>query len=179
MRAKSSAIAIGLTILFMAVYYRTGGAIADFALVFTVIFLLAVLAAFQGTLTMPGIAGIILTLAVAVDANVLIYERIREETAGGKTPRAAIDAGYSKAFTAIFDSNLTAHHRCDPLPVRDRAGAGVCADADDRYRRQSLQRHRHHARGVRHDGRPHRHRRQFRLTRKRDSAHEVLRKNQH
>jgi preprotein translocase subunit SecD len=103
----SSAIAIGLTILFMAVYYRTGGAIADFALMFTVIFLLAVLAAFQGTLTMPGIAGIILTLAVAVDANVLIYERIREETAGGKTPRAAIDAGYSKAFTAIFDSNLT------------------------------------------------------------------------
>jgi len=103
----SSAIAIGLTILFMAVYYRTGGGVADFALVFTVIFLLAVLAAFQGTLTMPGIAGIILTLAVAVDANVLIYERIREETAGGKTPRAAIDAGYSKAFTAIFDSNLT------------------------------------------------------------------------
>lgn len=103
----SSAIAIGLTILFMAVYYRTGGGVADFALMFTVIFLLAVLAAFQGTLTMPGIAGIILTLAVAVDANVLIYERIREETAGGKTPRAAIDAGYSKAFTAIFDSNLT------------------------------------------------------------------------
>jgi SecD/SecF fusion protein len=103
----SSAIAIGLTILFMAVYYRTGGGVADFALMFTVIFLLAVLAAFQGTLTMPGIAGIILTLAVAVDANVLIYERIREETAGGKTPRAAIDAGYKKAFTAIFDSNLT------------------------------------------------------------------------
>ncbi|HEX7573822.1 MAG TPA: protein translocase subunit SecD, partial [Bacteroidota bacterium] len=103
----SAGIAIGLTVLFMAVYYRTGGGVADFALVFTVIFLLAVLAAFQGTLTMPGIAGIILTLAVAVDANVLIYERIREETAGGKTPRAAIDAGYRKAFTAIFDSNLT------------------------------------------------------------------------
>jgi preprotein translocase subunit SecD len=103
----SSAIAIGLTVMFMALYYHTGGAVADFALMFTVIFLLAVLAAFQGTLTMPGIAGIILTLAVAVDANVLIYERIREETAGGKTPRAAIDAGYSKAFTAIFDSNLT------------------------------------------------------------------------
>jgi preprotein translocase subunit SecD len=103
----SSTIAIGLTVLFMAFYYHVGGCVADFALVFTVIFLLAVLAAFQGTLTMPGIAGIILTLAVAVDANVLIYERIREETAGGKTPRAAIDAGYSKAFTAIFDSNLT------------------------------------------------------------------------
>ena len=66
-----------------------------------------VLAAFQGTLTLPGIAGIILTLAVAVDANVLIYERIREELATGKTLRAAIDAGYEKAWTAIFDSNLT------------------------------------------------------------------------
>jgi preprotein translocase subunit SecD len=103
----SSAVAIGLTVLFMGLYYRTGGMVADFALMFTVIFLLAVLAAFSGTLTMPGIAGIILTLGVAVDANVLIYERIREETASGKTPRAAIDAGYSKAFTAIFDSNLT------------------------------------------------------------------------
>ncbi len=103
----SSAVAIGLTVLFMGFYYRTGGAVADFALMFTVIFLLAILAAFSGTLTMPGIAGIILTLGVAVDANVLIYERIREETASGKTPRAAIDAGYSKAFTAIFDSNLT------------------------------------------------------------------------
>ena len=103
----SSAVAIGLTVIFMGLYYRTGGAVADFALMFTVIFLLAILAAFSGTLTMPGIAGIILTLGVAVDANVLIYERIREETASGKTPRAAIDAGYSKAFTAIFDSNLT------------------------------------------------------------------------
>ncbi len=71
------------------------------------LFLLGVLAAFQGTLTLPGIAGIILTLAVAVDANVLIYERIREEQATGKTLRAAIDAGYEKAFSAIFDSNLT------------------------------------------------------------------------
>jgi preprotein translocase subunit SecD len=103
----SSAVAIGLTVIFMGLYYRTGGMVADVALMFTVIFLLAVLAAFSGTLTMPGIAGIILTLGVAVDANVLIYERIREETASGKTPRAAIDAGYSKAFTAIFDSNLT------------------------------------------------------------------------
>ncbi|HUI64746.1 MAG TPA: protein translocase subunit SecD [Bacteroidota bacterium] len=103
----SSLVAIGITILFMGFYYRTGGMVADLALMFTVLFLLGVLAAFQGTLTMPGIAGIILTLGVSVDANVLIYERIREETAGGKTPRAAIDAGYSKAFTAIFDSNLT------------------------------------------------------------------------
>jgi len=103
----SSVLATVLTILFMVVYYRTGGAIADIAVVFCLLFVLAVLAAFQGTLTLPGTAGIILTLAVAVDANVLIYERIREEQATGKTMRAAIDAGYSKAFTAIFDSNLT------------------------------------------------------------------------
>jgi preprotein translocase subunit SecD len=103
----SSVLATLLTILFMAVYYRTGGMVANVAVVFCLLFLLAVLAAFQGTLTLPGIAGIILTLAVAVDANVLIYERIREEEATGKTLRAAIDAGYEKAFTAIFDSNLT------------------------------------------------------------------------
>jgi SecD/SecF fusion protein len=103
----SSALATALTVLFMVIYYRTGGAVADLALIFCLTFLLAVLAAFQGTLTLPGIAGIILTLAVAVDANVLIYERIREELATGKTPRAAVDAGYEKAFSAIFDSNLT------------------------------------------------------------------------
>ncbi len=103
----SAGLATLLTILFMIVYYQTGGAVADVAVVFCLTLLLAVLAAFQGTLTLPGIAGIILTLAVAVDANVLIYERIREEQATGKTLRAAIDAGYEKAFTAIFDSNLT------------------------------------------------------------------------
>lgn len=103
----SAFLATALTIFFMAIYYRTGGYVADFALIFCVLFLFAVLAAFQGTLTMPGIAGIILTLGVAVDANVLVYERIREEQASGKTLRAAIDAGYTKAFTAIFDSNLT------------------------------------------------------------------------
>jgi SecD/SecF fusion protein len=103
----SALLATALTVIFMAIYYRTGGAVADFALIFTVLFLLAVLAGFQGTLTMPGIAGIILTLGIAVDANVLIYERIREELATGKTMRSAIDTGYKKAFTAIFDSNLT------------------------------------------------------------------------
>lgn len=103
----SSLLATTLTVIFMALYYRTGGVVADVAVVFCLLFLLGVLAAFHGTLTLPGIAGIILTLAVAVDANVLIYERIREEQAAGKTLRAAIDAGYEKAFTAIFDSNLT------------------------------------------------------------------------
>lgn len=103
----SAVLATGLTVIFMMIYYRTGGIVADLALVFCMLFILGVLAGFQGTLTLPGIAGIILTLAVAVDANVLIYERIREEQATGKTLRAAIDAGYSKAFSAIFDANLT------------------------------------------------------------------------
>ncbi len=103
----SVALATLLTILFMVMYYHIGGLVADIAVIFCLILLLAVLAAFQGTLTLPGIAGVILTLAVAVDANVLIYERIREELATGKTLRSAIDAGYGKAFTAIFDSNLT------------------------------------------------------------------------
>jgi preprotein translocase subunit SecD len=72
------------------------------------LFVLGVLAGFQGTLTLPGIAGLILTMGIAVDANVLIFERIREESVTGKTLAAAIDAGYTRAFTAIFDANLTA-----------------------------------------------------------------------
>ena len=103
----SASVATLLTVVFMSVYYRTGGTIANLALVFCLLFILAVLSGFQGTLTLPGIAGIILTLAVAVDANVLIYERIREELQTGKTLRAAIDAGYSKALSAIVDSNVT------------------------------------------------------------------------
>jgi preprotein translocase subunit SecD len=103
----SSVIATAFTVVFMMIYYRTGGVVATIALVFCMTFLLAVLAGFQGTLTLPGIAGIILTLAMGVDANVLIYERIREEMGIGKTLRAAIDAGYSKAFSAILDSNVT------------------------------------------------------------------------
>jgi preprotein translocase subunit SecD len=103
----SSLAALILTVLFMIMYYKMGGTMADIALVLNLLFTLAVMAAFQGTLTLPGIAGIILTMAVAVDANVLIYERIREESVTGKTLAAAIDTGYSKAFTAIFDSNIT------------------------------------------------------------------------
>jgi len=95
------------TVLFMISYYRTAGFVADAALFFNILFILAVLAGFQGTLTLPGIAGIILTIGMAVDANVLINERIREELEGGKTLRASIDAGYSKAFSAILDSNIT------------------------------------------------------------------------
>lgn len=103
----TSAVATVLTMFFMLLYYRTGGNVANIALILCLLFLLSVLAAFQGTLTLPGIAGIILTLAVAVDANVLIYERIREEVLTGKTFRASIDAGYDKAWSAILDSNVT------------------------------------------------------------------------
>ncbi len=104
---SSTAFAFGLTVLFMIFYYRTAGSIADVALLFNVVFILGVLAGFQATLTLPGIAGIILTIGMAVDANVLIFERIREEEATGKTLRASIDAGYSKAFSAIIDANIT------------------------------------------------------------------------
>jgi SecD/SecF fusion protein len=101
-------LALGLTAVFMILYYSTGGTMADIALLLNTLFVLGVLAGFQGTLTLPGIAGLILTVAIAVDANVLIYERIREESVTGKTLLAAIDAGYTRAFTAIFDSHLTA-----------------------------------------------------------------------
>jgi SecD/SecF fusion protein len=103
----SFALAFLLTVAFMIFYYHVSGAIADFALLFNVVFIMGVLAAFQATLTLPGIAGIILTVGMAVDANVLINERIREEMEGGKTVRAALDAGYKRAFAAIFDSHVT------------------------------------------------------------------------
>jgi len=107
-RSGMTAVAVALlfTIFFMAIYYRSAGGVADIALFFNMLFLLGVLAGFQATLTLPGISGIILTIGMAVDANVLIDERIREELAGGKTLRAAIDAGYSKAMSAIIDSNF-------------------------------------------------------------------------
>ena len=100
-------IAFILTVLFMVVYYHSAGAVADFALFFNILFILGVMASFGATLTLPGIAGIVLTIGMAVDANVLVNERVREEMLTGKTLRAAIDTGYSKAFTAIFDGHVT------------------------------------------------------------------------
>jgi SecD/SecF fusion protein len=92
---------------FMIAYYHVGGAIADLALLLNIIFILGILAGFQATLTLPGIAGIVLTIGMAVDANVLIFDRIREELRAGKTLRAAIDNGYSNAMSAIIDANVT------------------------------------------------------------------------
>jgi SecD/SecF fusion protein len=100
-------IAFILTVLFMVVYYHSAGGVADFALFFNILFILGVMASFSATLTIPGIAGIVLTIGMAVDANVLVNERVREELEGGKTLRAAIDTGYTKAFTAIFDGHVT------------------------------------------------------------------------
>jgi protein-export membrane protein SecD len=94
-------------IIFMIGYYRLSGVLADLALFFNLLFILAGLALFQATLTLPGIAGIALTFGMAVDANVLIFERIREELKSGKTAKAAVSAGYSNAMRAIIDSNLT------------------------------------------------------------------------
>jgi preprotein translocase subunit SecD len=96
-----------LVILFMAVYYKGSGLIANFALLLNIVLISGGLAAFQATLTLPGIAGIILTIGMAVDANVLIFERIREELHLGKTPRAAVDAGYDRATLTILDANVT------------------------------------------------------------------------
>lgn len=108
-RAGFMSVMIGLLIvaLFMIAYYRTGGIVADLALVLNIVFILGILAGFGATLTLPGIAGIVLTIGMAVDANVLIFERIREEQATGKTLKAAIDGGYGKALSAIFDANIT------------------------------------------------------------------------
>ena len=96
-----------LVALFMIIYYKQAGTIAAAALIFTVLFTLGVLAGFSATLTLPGIAGILLTIGMSVDANVLIYERIREELATGKTIKASIDSGFKRANSAIIDSNLT------------------------------------------------------------------------
>jgi preprotein translocase subunit SecD len=103
----SFAVGGGLVIVFMMAYYRFAGVLADMAVTANVVLLLAALAAFGATLTLPGIAGIVLTLGMAVDANVLINERIREELRLGKTARAAIEAGYERALPAILDSNIT------------------------------------------------------------------------
>ena len=96
-----------LVIIFMAIYYKGSGLLADFALLLNILLMGAGLAAFQATLTLPGIAAFILTIGMAVDANVIIFERIREELNIGKPPRAAVDAGYDRATLTILDANVT------------------------------------------------------------------------
>ena len=104
---NSTLIGFLVVSFFMIVYYQRAGMIAAGSLLFTILFILGFLAGFNATLTLPGIAGIILTIGMAVDANVLIYERIREEMETGKTLKASVDSGFSKAYSAIIDSNIT------------------------------------------------------------------------
>tara|TARA_B100000029_G_C17608680_1_gene968461 strand:- start:4201 stop:6096 length:1896 start_codon:yes stop_codon:yes gene_type:complete len=105
----TTSIIVGLllVLVFMSFYYKGAGFIASIALLCNLIFILAILAALKATLTLPGIAGLILTVGMAVDANVIIFERIREELEKGKTPRSAISSGYSRAITTIVDANVT------------------------------------------------------------------------
>ncbi|MBH24141.1 MAG: protein translocase subunit SecD [Myxococcales bacterium] len=100
-------IASALVVVFMLIYYKGGGIIANIALILNMIFIMAGLTALNATLTLPGIAGIILTIGMAVDANVIIFERVKEELYIGKSPKAAINAGYGKALSAVLDANIT------------------------------------------------------------------------
>ncbi len=103
------AMAVGFLVvmIFMLIYYKGSGVAADIALLTNGLFIFGILSGFGATLTLPGIAGIILTIGMAVDANVIIYERIREELTAGKSPRSAVDAGYGRAFWTIFDAQIT------------------------------------------------------------------------
>lgn len=108
-RAGLISVIVGLLLVvaFMIMYYHLGGVVANVALLLNVVLILGILAGFKATLTLPGIAGIVLTIGMAVDANVLIFDRIREEQATGKTLRASIDAGYENSLSAILDANIT------------------------------------------------------------------------
>jgi protein-export membrane protein SecD len=94
-------------ILFMLIYYRVAGFIANLAMTLNMLFMVAILAAFEASLTLPGIAGLVLTIGMAVDSNIIIYERIREELRLGKSPRTAVDAGFQRAFWTVFDAHVT------------------------------------------------------------------------
>jgi len=96
-----------LVVFFMLLYYRVSGLVADIAMVLNILYLLALLALLQATLTLPGIAGVVLTVGMAVDANIIIYERIREELRSGKSARGAVEAGFGRAFWTVFDAHVT------------------------------------------------------------------------
>ncbi len=104
---RATLVGLLLVVTFMAIYYRGFGLVADLGLIANLVLLVALLSLLQASLTLPGIAGIVLTVGMAVDANVLIYERIREELRNGNTPQASIQAGFEKAFGTIADSNIT------------------------------------------------------------------------
>ncbi|MCE9624405.1 MAG: protein translocase subunit SecD, partial [Deltaproteobacteria bacterium] len=100
-------LAAAVVMIFMALWYKWSGVLADVAVVLNLLYLFALLALFGATLTLPGVAGIVLTIGMAVDANVVILERIKDELASGKTPKAAVDVGYSNAIRAVVDAHVT------------------------------------------------------------------------
>jgi preprotein translocase subunit SecD len=100
-------IGAAAVVLFMLIYYRLSGLIANIAMILNMLYMLAILAAFEAALTLPGIAGLVLTIGMAVDANIVIYERIREELRAGKSVRTAVDAGFNRAFWTVFDAHVT------------------------------------------------------------------------
>lgn len=104
---KAALIGIIAVLIFMLIYYQVAGIVANLMVVLNLLFVMGILAVLEGTLTLPGVAGIALTVAMAVDANVLINERIREELRAGKSPRAAVDQGFARAFWTVFDSQVT------------------------------------------------------------------------
>jgi preprotein translocase subunit SecD len=104
---QASVLALAATLVFAVAYYRFSGVYASIALVANLLMLLGIMSLFEATLTMPGVAGIVLTVGMAIDANVIVFERIREELREGKTPRAAIHTGFNRAFWTIMDANLT------------------------------------------------------------------------
>jgi preprotein translocase subunit SecD len=104
----AGAIGVLMVIVFMAIYYRLSGLVANLGMVLNILFLMGALAALGATLTMPGIAAIVLLVGMSVDSNVIIFERIREELRLGKSPKSALDAGYDRAFLTIMDSHVTA-----------------------------------------------------------------------
>ncbi|MBX3251321.1 MAG: protein translocase subunit SecD [Myxococcales bacterium] len=105
--ALGAVVGIGLVLLFMLVYYSVVGIVANVMVILNLLFLLGIMAGFEATLTLPGVAALALTVGMAVDANVLIIERIREELRAGKSPRSAVDQGFGRAFSSVFDSQLT------------------------------------------------------------------------
>ncbi|MFH1465972.1 MAG: protein translocase subunit SecD [Pseudomonadota bacterium] len=136
---EASVLGGAIVLLFMLVYYRTAGFVADLALAGNVVLIMALLAAFGATLTLPGIAGVALTIGMAVDANIIIYERIREELRLGKTTRAAVDAGFSKALSAVLDANITTFIAGVVLfSYGTGAHQGLRGDLDDRHRHHPL-----------------------------------------
>lgn len=108
---EKAKLALGIgaaaVILFMIIYYRAAGLMANIAMILNLLFMVAILAAFEASLTLPGIAGLVLTVGMAVDANIIIYERIREELRAGKSPRSSVEAGFSRAFWTVFDAHVT------------------------------------------------------------------------